>query len=107
MNQYSPQPGLLTLRQAIARFMVRHYKAEYDPATEIIVTAGAQEALAAAFQAHLEPGDEVVMLEPFYPFMLGAIKLAGGIPKVISLQAPDFAINANVLEQANRNLTAR
>ena len=77
MNQYSPQPGLLCLRQEVGDFYQRRYGADYDPATEIVVTAGAQEALAAAFLAWLEPGDEVVLFDPCYPFMLGAARLAG------------------------------
>ena len=82
LNQYSPQPGLLTLRESVAAFHSRRYAAEYNPATEVIVTAGAQEALAASFSAFLDPGDEVVLFEPFYPFMLGAVRLAGAVPRV-------------------------
>ena len=59
LNQYSPQPGLLGLRQSVANFVERRYGARYDPASEVAITAGAQEALAAAFLSFLEPGDEV------------------------------------------------
>jgi DNA-binding transcriptional MocR family regulator len=55
LNQYSPQPGLLALRESVAAFHSRRYGAEHDPGTEVIVTAGAQEALAASFSAFLDP----------------------------------------------------
>ena len=97
MNQYSPQPGLLGLRESVARFYKRRYGTSYDPATEVVITAGGQESLAAAFLAFLDPGDEVILFEPFYPFMLGAVRLAGAIPKVITLKAPTFAIDADEL----------
>jgi aspartate/methionine/tyrosine aminotransferase len=73
LNQYSPQPGLIDLRQAVSEFVARRYGAAYDPATEVAITAGGQEALAALFLAFCDPGDEVIVFEPFYPFMLGAI----------------------------------
>ena len=58
-NQYSPQPGLLALRESVAAFHARRYGSDFDAASEVVVTAGAQEGLAAAFQAFLDPGDEV------------------------------------------------
>ena len=95
-NQYSPQPGLLQLREAIAAFHARRYATDWA-ATDVIVTAGAQEGLAAAFSAFLDPGDEVILCEPFYPFMLGAVRLAGAVPRVVTLRPPDFSIDAGVL----------
>lgn len=100
MNQYSAQPGLIQLRQSIAKFCSHRYGAVFEPATEIVVTAGAQEALAAAFQAFLDPGDEVILFEPFYPFMLGAVHLAGAVPRVVTMQSPDFSIDATALREA-------
>ena len=130
LNQYSPQPGLLVLRQAIAGFQQRRYRAKYDAATEVIVTAGAQEvrltlielmfhlsndkalrgaqALAAVFAAFLDPGEEVVLFEPFYPFMLGAVRLAGAIPRVVTLRAEaGFAIKEEELRAALRDARGR
>ena len=99
-NQYSPQPGLLRLRESIASFYSRRYGAQYAPADEIVVTAGGQESLAAAFLAFCDPGDEVVLCEPFYPFMLGAIRLAGAVPRPVRLRAPGFAIDEEELRRA-------
>ena len=96
LNQYSPQPGLLSLRESVAGFYKRRYGAEYDPASEVVVTAGAQESLAATFLSFLDPGDEVVVFEPFYPFMQGAVRLAGAVPRVVTLRAPHFGIDAAV-----------
>lgn len=99
-HQYSPQPGLLALREAVASFYFRRNGVRYDPGSEIVVTAGAQESLAAAFLAFLDPGDEVVLFEPFYPFMLGAVLLAGGTPRVVRLRAPSFAIEEEDVRRA-------
>ena len=102
MGQYSPQPGLPALREAISRFYNRQHGVVYDPAMEVVVTAGAQEALAAIFLAYLDPGDEVLVFTPCYPFMLGAITLAGAVARAVTLQSPDFAIE----EQAVREMAA-
>lgn len=100
LAQYTPQPGSLRLRRAVSQFYAERYGASYDPADEVVVTAGGQESLAAAFLAYLDPGDEVVLFEPFYPFMLGAVHLAGAIPRVVRLNAPDFEIDHAALEAA-------
>jgi len=97
VNQYSPQAGQEGLRGAIAAFYHRHYGAELDPASEVVVTASGQEALSATFLALLDPGDEVVIFEPFYPFLLGAIELAGGVPRVVRLSPPEFAISVDAV----------
>ena len=99
-NQYSPQPGLLALRESVSAFYDRRHGVTYDPASEVVVTAGGQEGLAAAFLAYLNPGDEVVCVEPFYPFMLGAILNAGAIPRVVTLEPPDFALPEAALREA-------
>ena len=100
LNQYSPQPGSLDLRSAVSDFVARRYGQHYDAASEVVVTAGGQEALAATFLAYLDPGDEVVVFEPFYPFMLGAVRQAGAVPRVVTLRAPDFAIDEAALRAA-------
>jgi N-succinyldiaminopimelate aminotransferase len=92
-NQYSPQPGMIQLREAVAAFHSRRYGSDYEAASEVVVTAGAQEGLAAAFSAFLDPGDEVILCEPFYPFMMGAVRLAGAVPRVVTLRAPGFAVD--------------
>lgn len=100
-NQYSQQPGSAVLRQSISNFVARrHGGTPLDFASEVVVTAGAQEALAAAFLAFLDPGDEVIIFDPCYPFMLGAIRLAGAVPKCVTLEAPGFAIDAAAVRAA-------
>jgi N-succinyldiaminopimelate aminotransferase len=107
-NQYSPQPGLLELRQEVAGFVERRYGRSQDAASEVVVTAGAQESLAAAFLAFLDPGDEVIVFEPFYPFMLGAIAQAGAVPRVVTLRSEDdFGIDETALRAAAASPRAR
>ncbi|OWT63633.1 methionine aminotransferase [Candidimonas nitroreducens] len=88
-NQYPPMPGIVALREEIASKVHKLYGANYDPLTEITVTSGATEALMATIQAFVRAGDEVVVIEPFYDLYLPAIELAGGIPVVVPMQAPD------------------
>lgn len=99
-SQYTQQPGSLVLRQAIADFVERRHGPRVDAASEVVVTAGAQEALAAAFLSYLDPGDEVIIFEPCYPFMLGAIRLAGAVPRAVTLRAPMFGIDEAELRAA-------
>jgi N-succinyldiaminopimelate aminotransferase len=77
-NQYPPGPGVPELRTAIAAHQLRRYGLTYDPDTEVLVTAGATEAIAASLLALLEPGDEVVALEPYYDSYAACIAMAGG-----------------------------
>lgn len=90
VNQYSPGRGLPALREAIARHQHRFYGLTADPETEVLVTAGATEALAATILALLEPGDEVVTFEPFYDAYGALIALGGGVHRTVRLRAPDF-----------------
>lgn len=89
-NQYPPGRGTPDLRLAITEHQSRFYGETLDPETEILVTAGATEALAATILALVEPGDEVVTLEPFYDAYGALIRLAGGIHRTIQLRSPDF-----------------
>lgn len=100
VNQYPPGRGLPVLRSAIARHQHRFYGLSIDPDTEVLVTAGATEALAATILALLEPGDEVVTLEPFYDAYGGLIALAGGIHRTVRLRAPDFQPDPDELRAA-------
>ncbi|WP_086851130.1 pyridoxal phosphate-dependent aminotransferase [Amycolatopsis kentuckyensis] len=83
-NQYPPGPGRPELRAAIARHRLR-YGTEYDPDTEILVTAGATEAIAAALLALTEPGDEVIVIEPYYDSYAAAVAMAGAERRVVGL----------------------
>ncbi len=90
LNQYPPGAGLPTLRRAVAAHQARHYGLAVDPETEVLVTAGATEALAASVLALVEPGDEVVTLEPYYDAYAALIALAGGVHRTIPLRpGPD------------------
>ena len=99
-NQYPPGRGLPVLRGAIARHQHRFYGLSVDPDTEVLVTAGATEALAATVLALLDPGDEVVTLEPFYDAYGGLIALGGGIHRTVRLRAPDFQPDRDELRAA-------
>lgn len=77
-NQYPPGPGVPELRAAIADHQRRFYGMTYDPDTEVLVTAGATEAIAASLLALVEPGDEVIALEPYYDSYAASIAMAGG-----------------------------
>jgi N-succinyldiaminopimelate aminotransferase len=87
-DQYPPGPGRPELREAIAEHVARFRGLSYDPATEILVTAGATEALAAALQALLDTGDEVVLFEPMYDCYAAGIAMAGGVARPIPLRPP-------------------
>lgn len=78
VNQYPPGPGILELRRAVVDHQARHYGLSLDADREVLVTTGATEALAAALLALVEPGDEVLTLEPFYDAYGAVIALAGG-----------------------------
>lgn len=99
-NQYAPGPGFPALREAVAGHRRRFYDLEYDPDTEILITAGATEAIAASLLALVEPGSEVVALEPYYDSYAAGIALAGGTRTPVPLRPPDFAFDADALRAA-------
>ncbi|MEU4463498.1 pyridoxal phosphate-dependent aminotransferase [Streptomyces sp. NPDC024017] len=86
-NQYPPGPGVPELRTAITAHQQRRYGLAYDPDTEVLVTAGATEAIAAALLALVEPGDEVIALEPYYDSYAACIAMAGGRRVPVTLRA--------------------
>jgi N-succinyldiaminopimelate aminotransferase len=90
-NQYAAGPGAPGLRRAIAAHAERFYGQQLDPDTMISVTSGATEALFDAIVGLVDPGDEVVMFEPFYDSYLASIEIAGGVAKPVRLQPPDAA----------------
>jgi len=87
-NQYPPGPGIPALRTAVARNQQRFWDLDYDPETEVLITAGATEAITAAILALCEPGDEVVCFEPYYDSYAAAIALAGAVRRPVTLR-PD------------------
>ncbi|MFI5053470.1 MAG: pyridoxal phosphate-dependent aminotransferase [Acidimicrobiia bacterium] len=99
-NQYPPGPGIPELRAAVAAHQRHWYELEFDPADEVLVTAGATEAIAAALLALCEPGDEVVTFEPYYDSYAACIAMAGAERRVVQLRAPDFAFEPDELAAA-------
>ncbi|MBC7712241.1 MAG: aminotransferase class I/II-fold pyridoxal phosphate-dependent enzyme [Rhizobacter sp.] len=99
-NQYAPSMGILPLRQAIAHNYQRFYNMKVDAASEVVVTNGATEAIFCACLALLNPGDEVVVLEPFYDSYLASIQLAGAKVVPVTLKAPDFHFDIEELKAA-------
>jgi N-succinyldiaminopimelate aminotransferase len=99
-NQYPPGPGVTELRQAISAHDQRFYNLAFDPAEEILVTAGATEAIAAAILALVEPGDEVVAFEPYYDSYVANIAMAGGVRVPVTLRPPDFRPDLDELARA-------
>jgi N-succinyldiaminopimelate aminotransferase len=99
-NQYPPMAGLPDLRRAVASHYARTQGLDLDPLTEVTVTSGATEALAAAFFALIEPGDEVVVFQPVYDAYLPLIRRAGGVPRLVRLQPPHWRFDRATLEAA-------
>ncbi|MEU2714487.1 pyridoxal phosphate-dependent aminotransferase [Streptomyces sp. NPDC007205] len=97
-NQYPPGPGIPELRTAIAAHQQRRYGLSYDPDTEVLVTAGATEAIAAALLALVEPGDEVVALEPYYDSYAASIAMAGGTRVPVTLRPHDGSFRLDLDE---------
>lgn len=92
--------GTPALREAVAEANKRFYGLDIDPNTEVLVTSGATEALLDCCLALLNPGDEAIVIEPFYDSYPAQIKAAGGIPKYVRLEAPDWTLDEQKLRTA-------
>lgn len=99
-NQYPPMMGLPELRQAVAAHEKRFYGLDVDWQAEVMVTSGATEALAASLFAVIEPGDEIVVIQPFYDAYVPLIRRAGGVPRFVTLTAPDWTLTREALAAA-------
>jgi N-succinyldiaminopimelate aminotransferase len=99
-NQYPPGPGVPELLEAIAAHQARFYGIPVDPRSEVLVTAGATEAIAAVILGMCEPGDEVVTFEPYYDSYAATIALAGATRRTSVLRFPDFAVDEASLRAA-------
>ena len=99
-NQYAPGTGVPELRQAVAQHQQRWYGLSFDPDREVLITTGATEAIAAALLALVNPGDEVVALEPYYDSYVAGIAMAGGRRVPVTLRAPDFRLDVDALRAA-------
>lgn len=105
-NQYPPGPGIPELRTAVADHQRERYGLSWDPDREVLVTAGATEAIAAALLALLEPGDEVIALEPYYDSYAACIAMAGGTRVPVTLR-PDGGAYRLDLDELRAAVTGR
>jgi N-succinyldiaminopimelate aminotransferase len=99
-NQYPPGLGIPELRAAIAAHQQHWYGLTFDPETEVLVTAGATEAIAAALLALCDRGDEVVVFEPYYDSYAACIAMAGGVRVPVTLRTPEYAFDPDELRAA-------
>ncbi|MEK9519657.1 pyridoxal phosphate-dependent aminotransferase [Streptomyces venezuelae] len=101
-NQYPPGPGVPELRTAIADHQRERYGLAYDPDAEVLVTAGATEAIAASLLALVEPGDEVIALEPYYDSYAACVAMAGGtrVPVTLRPHAGAYVLDLDELRAA-------
>jgi N-succinyldiaminopimelate aminotransferase len=99
-NQYAPGRGVPELRRAVADHQRRHYGLELDPDTEVAASTGATEAVAAALLGLVEPGDEVLVLEPYYDSYTACLQMAGATRVPVTLRAPDFRLPVDELRAA-------
>ncbi len=89
VNQYPPGIGIPELREAIVRHQRRHYGLELDPDSQVVVTTGCTEAIAGAILGLVDPGDEVVVVEPYYDSYVAVLQMAGAVRRPVTLRAPD------------------
>lgn len=92
-NQYAPMPGYLKLKEKIASKIKKLYGADYNPAAEITITAGATQGIYTAITSVIKEGDEVIVFEPAYDSYVPSILFSKGIPKYVKLNPPDYRIN--------------
>ncbi len=99
-GQCAPFMGTPSLRTAVSRYYQRFYQLSYHPESEITVTAGATEGLFSTILASVDPGDEVIVLEPFYDSYVASIEMAGGVAIPVTLHAPHFSLVEQELQAA-------
>ena len=99
-NQYPPMTGLPELREAVAAANLRFWGIEVEPATEVVVTSGATEAITASLMALLDPGDEVVLIEPLYDTYLPVVRMLGAVPRLVRLEPPRWELPRAALAAA-------
>ena len=99
-NQYPPGLGIADLRLAVSEHQKRFYDLDFDPGTEVLITAGATEAIAAVMLSLLEPGDEVVLFEPYYDSHIAGIAMAGAQRRLVTLRPPHYRFDPDELAAA-------
>ena len=100
INQYPSMMGIPELREAVATHAKRFYDLDFDWPGEIMITSGGTEALASALFGLIEPGDEVVLIEPLYDCYLPIVRRAGGVPKLVRLEPPSWRLPRQALTDA-------
>jgi N-succinyldiaminopimelate aminotransferase len=96
-NQYARSQGHPLLTEALAKQTEELWGLSYEPASEVVITSGATEAIASALIGLLNPGDEVILFEPYYDSYPASILMGGGIPKYCTLEFPEFALDEEKL----------
>jgi N-succinyldiaminopimelate aminotransferase len=99
-NQYAPGPGTVSLRQGVANFAARFYDLEIDPMSGVITTPGATEAIFASIMGLVDPGDEVIIIEPFFDSYVPGVIMAGAVPVYVPLHPPDWTFDYDELRAA-------
>lgn len=99
-NQYPPGNGVPALREAIARHQQRHYGITLNPDTDVVVTTGCTEAIAGALLGLVDPGDEVVVFEPYFDSYVAMLQMVGAVRRPVTLRAPDFRLDLDELRAA-------
>lgn len=99
-NQYPPMMGLPILREAVSKHAKQFYDIDSDWKSEVLITSGATEALAATFFGLLNPGDNVILLEPLYDAYVPLIRLVGATPKPMRLSPPNWSVDFEALEKS-------
>jgi N-succinyldiaminopimelate aminotransferase len=99
-NQYAPLPGVPALRSAVAEHQARFYGLAVDPEAGVQITFGATEAIASALLSLIEPGDEVVLIDPSYDSYAACVQIAGGVRRTVALRPPGFALDGDELRAA-------
>ena len=98
-NQQAPAKGLISFRETLSDNYKQFQKLNYDPVSDITITTGASEAIFCTIMALVNPGDEVIVFEPFFDIYIPAILAAGGVPKTVTLHAPEFRFDYNELKK--------
>lgn len=104
-NQYAPSMGLLSLRESVAMVYEKNYQLKFNPLNQVLITNGATEALFCSIKALINPGDEVIVFEPFYDSYKASIEMAYGKVVPVTLKLPHFEFDLNELEQAINSKT--
>ncbi len=99
-NQYAPGAGALVAREGVANFANRHYGLNLDPQQGIVITAGATEAIFASLMGLIDPGDEVIIIEPAFDSYAPGVLMAGGVPVYEPLYPPNWEFNVDELRAA-------